>query len=368
VAEHELNDDGPLMVGASAGTGRLAAVCGTRPEPNARPEPRSRLPVIRRPEPIIHARRGGSRERSARGVDERRQLARDLHDGVQAELVSLLIRLKQAEEHPDTPPQLAQTFAVLGDHTTAALASVREIVLGIYPPALTRSGVTEALRAQAARASTTVIVSGTAPRSTDDAEAAVYFSCSEAIQNVAKHAGRDTRVTVSLAHDHGMLAVRVQDDGQGFDPVPVQEGPGLGNIRDRIDTLGGDVELESRPGRGTVLTLSLPWPRRRPNTAPCHRDPHKPGRLRVLMLGLAAAAGAISSHAGQTKIAGMVVAIGLAAPAVVLGLTDGPRRHREAARRALWRLAARASSSCRGLTRARTPTASQLDPSIGARP
>jgi len=86
---------------------------------------------------------------------------------------------------------------------------------------------------------------GTAPRSTDEAEAAVDFSCSEAMQNVAKRAGRGARVTLSLDHDRGTLVVRVQDDGRGFDPVGVQEGAGLGNIRDGINTLGAGVELGS---------------------------------------------------------------------------------------------------------------------------
>jgi signal transduction histidine kinase len=237
MAEHELNErlDGQLMVGASR-TGRLAGVAC-----------------------------GGPRQASADGIGDRRRLARDLHDGVQAELVSLVIRLKLAQEDPVTPDALARTFELLGDHATAALASVREIVLGVYPPTLASSGVIEALRTLAARAWTTVIVSGTVPRSTDEAEVAVYFSCSEAIQNVAKHAGPEARVTVSLKHDHGKLAVRVKDDGRGFDPARVQKGTGLGNIRDRIHGVRGSVELDSHPGHGTILLLSLPWPRRPPN-------------------------------------------------------------------------------------------------------
>jgi signal transduction histidine kinase len=236
--------------------------------------------------------------------DERRRLARDLHDGVQGELISLLIRLKQAEADPITPPGLARTFAVLGDHTTAALASVREIALGIYPPALARFGVAEALRTQAERAPTAVVVSGTAPRSTDEAEASVYFSCSEAIQNVAKHAGPRARVTLSLRHDSGMLAVQVKDDGRGFHPGRVPDRTGLGNIRDRINALGGVVKLDARPGRGTILTLALPWPRRRPNTRPSHRPSLKPGRFRALRLAMEAAGGAIIHQSRLASLGG----------------------------------------------------------------
>jgi signal transduction histidine kinase len=75
-------------------------------------------------------------------------------------------------------------------------------------------------------------------------------------------------MTLRLHHDHGTLAVRIEDDGRGFDPALTPDGAGLRNIRDRIQTLRGTVKLTSSPGRGTVLTISLPWSRRQPNTAP----------------------------------------------------------------------------------------------------
>ena len=256
---------GQLMVGAVAVADEVATVCGTCQVARARPDLRSLAPSLQVPEPVADTGRGRSHAGSA-GRAERRRLARDLHDGVQGELVSLLIRLKQAEEDPVTPPALARTFAALGDHATAALDSVRRIALGIDPPALARLGVVEALRIHAARASTTAIISGAVPRSSDEAEAAVYFSCLEAIQNVVKHAGRGACVTVSVREDYGTLAVRVKDDGRGFDPARVEEGAGVRNIRDRINALGGDVELASELGRGTVVTLWLPWLARQPGT------------------------------------------------------------------------------------------------------
>jgi signal transduction histidine kinase len=211
---------------------------------------------------------------SLRDLEERRRLGRDLHDGVQSELVSLIARIKLAEEDFATPPALGDTFAALSDHAIAALASVREVANGIHPPSLARFGVVEALRARAQRASAEVRVSGNVPRTNEEAEAAVYFSCSEAIQNVAKHAGRAARAELSLIHHAGMLAVRVQDDGQGFDPDRVAQGAGLTNIRDRIAVLGGFVHLTSSPGRGTALTISLPWPTRpsRPEPRGMHQD------------------------------------------------------------------------------------------------
>ena len=202
------------------------------------------------------------------GDDERRRLERDLHDGVQNELVALIVMLARAGRDPATPRALAGTLAELVGRGEAALHSVREIAHGIYPSTLTVFGIYEALRAQATRTSLAVSLNGTAPRSTEEAEVAVYFSCLEAIQNVAKHAGADARVTLRLQHHDGTLGVLVADDGDGFDSARIASGGGLRNIRDRIQTLGGTVELASTLGRGTVLSLSLPWPSREPNTDP----------------------------------------------------------------------------------------------------
>ncbi|MGO9886532.1 MAG: sensor histidine kinase [Solirubrobacteraceae bacterium] len=139
------------------------------------------------------------------------------HDGVQGELVALIVKLTLAEQDPSTPPALAGTLSELVARTEAALHFVGEIAHGIYPSPLAAFGVLEAVRAQAMQASVVVSVEGTAPRSTEEAEVAVYFSCLEAIQNVAKNAGSEARVTLRCQHDHGTLVVRVADDGVGFD-------------------------------------------------------------------------------------------------------------------------------------------------------
>ena len=193
-------------------------------------------------------------------ANERQRLARDLHDGVQAELLSLMLRLKVAEEDRHTPPALAATFVALEDHAAAALASLREIAYDIYPLPLTKLGLSEALRALATRAPIRVSVAGTTPRATNEAEAAMYFCCSEAIQNVTKHAGRSAQVKLGLHHHHGRLAARIADDGRGFDPAQTPDGAGLRNIRERVQPLDGTLRLTSTPGHGTVLTISLPWP------------------------------------------------------------------------------------------------------------
>jgi signal transduction histidine kinase len=113
-----------------------------------------------------------------------------------------------------------------------------------------------------------VSLGGTAPRCTDEVEAAVYFSCLEAVQNVAKHAGQHAQAAVRLQHDHRTLAVRIEDNWCGFDPAHTPESAGLANIHTRIEILGGAVMLTSTPGHGAVPSISLPWPARQPEPRP----------------------------------------------------------------------------------------------------
>jgi len=254
--------DGCLAVGdrmpirSTVATGDEGLDCGAlrlirppvRPESNLQP---------------IHGIKGSETGRARTllgGAGERRRLERDLHDGVQSELVALIVKLSVAQQAADTPPALADMLAGLEARAQAALDAVRNIARGIYPPVLADFGVREALRAQAARAAVHVALVGTVPRSAEEAEEAVYFACSEAIQNAAKHAGRGSQVTLRLQHEHRSLTVRIADDGRGFDPDRTRAGAGLKNIRDRIQDLGGTFTLASAPGRGAVLTLALPWP------------------------------------------------------------------------------------------------------------
>jgi signal transduction histidine kinase len=207
-------------------------------------------------------------------VDELRRLERDLHDGVQNELVALILGLHLVTEDPQTPLVLADALARLEALALAALDSVRNIARGIYPPSLAAFGVAEALREQVMRAPIDVRVAGDAPRSTDEAEAAIYFSCSEAIQNVVKHAGSGARATVELGYGQGTLDVRIADDGRGFNPARTTGYEGLHNIRDRIEALDGSFDLFSGHGRGTVLAISIPW---RPRLADANQGPRRFG-------------------------------------------------------------------------------------------
>lgn len=193
-------------------------------------------------------------------VRERRRLARDLHDGVQNELVALIVELAAAEQDRDTPPALAAKLSTLGARAEATLDAIRDIAQGVNPPILTAGGFVEAIRVQAHRAPMTVRMVGTAPRSSDAAEEASYFACLEALQNVAKHACRQAHVTIRVRYRDSKLRVHIEDDGGGFVWVPGCEGLGLTNIRDRIAAVGGTVSITSTMGRGTVVAVTLPWP------------------------------------------------------------------------------------------------------------
>jgi signal transduction histidine kinase len=251
--------DAQLAIAASPPSHQLARAHGEHDAASQHRALRSLVLSIRDSEPI-QTRRPPRAPAAIPFADDRRRLERDLHDGVQNELVALIVTLALAQEDPKTPPPLVETLAGLEARAQAVLDSVRDIARGIYPSLLADFGLAEALRAQAARAAVDVHLIGSAPRGTEAAEEAVYFACSEAIQNAAKYAGRGTRVAIRLHYERGSLAVRVADDGRGFDPAHTPRGAGLQNIRDRIEGLGGTFNLASRPGYGTAVVISLPWP------------------------------------------------------------------------------------------------------------
>jgi signal transduction histidine kinase len=97
-------------------------------------------------------------------------------------------------------------------------------------------------------------------RYSEDVEVAVYFCCLEALQNVAKHAGENASATLTLREDGGQLCFEVRDFGVGFDSRRAQRGSGLFNMQDRIEALGGQLTLTSRPGRGTTVRGAVPVP------------------------------------------------------------------------------------------------------------
>ena len=149
--------------------------------------------------------------------EERRRLERNLHDGAQQQLVALAVKLRLAEQLTERdPPKAKDLLADLQTETGEALENLRDLARGIYPPLLADKGLVAALESQARKSAVPVTVEATGVgRYPQDAEAAVYFSCLEALQNVAKYASA-SRATVSLSDGDGRLRFEVTDDGVGF--------------------------------------------------------------------------------------------------------------------------------------------------------
>jgi signal transduction histidine kinase len=149
-------------------------------------------------------------------------------------------------------------LADLQTETNHALEDLRDLARGIYPPLLADKGLGAALESQARKSAIPVSVEidgiGRYPQ---EAEAAVYFSCLEALQNVAKYA-HATSATVRLAQADRTLSFEVSDDGRGFDPAAASRGSGLQGIADRLAALGGELEVHSAPGDGTTVAGRLP--------------------------------------------------------------------------------------------------------------
>jgi signal transduction histidine kinase len=201
-----------------------------------------------------------SRQRLVGAQDEeRRRLERNIHDGAQQQLVAIGVRLALAERLVDLDAaQAKDLLEQLRTDTTQALDDLRDLARGIYPPLLADQGLAVALVAQARKATFPIEVSADgAGRYPQAIEAAVYFSCLEAIQNAAKYA-HATRVEIRLSHSNRALTFEVADDGDGFDPAARPPGSGLTNMRDRLDALGGALEVRSAPGSGTTLTGRIP--------------------------------------------------------------------------------------------------------------
>jgi signal transduction histidine kinase len=201
-----------------------------------------------------------SRQRLVAAQDEeRRRLERNLHDGAQQNLVALKVKLGLAEAFAEKDPARAkQLVGELKSDADEALETLRDLARGIYPPLLADKGLAAALESQARKAAVPVeIQAESIGRYPQDIEAAVYFCVLEALQNVQKYAGAQS-AEVKLNVSESGLTFEVTDDGQGFDGASVKRGAGLTNMTDRIDALGGQLELSSTPGRGTRVRGSLP--------------------------------------------------------------------------------------------------------------
>jgi signal transduction histidine kinase len=193
--------------------------------------------------------------------DERRRIERDIHDGVQQELASLIGKLRLGiNQIAVAPEDAASTIAGAQDDVRRALADVRAIAQGIHPAILDDQGIVRAIGARAKRLPLEVSVEAdpelVSRRFDRSIEGAAYFVASEALANIVKHA-EATEVTVHLEVDGDRLTIRVGDNGRGLGDDIVR-GSGLTNMADRAAALGGQVTVEANPAGGTTVVAELP--------------------------------------------------------------------------------------------------------------
>ncbi len=202
-----------------------------------------------------------SRQRIVTAQDERaKQLERNIHDGAQQQLVALAVKLRVAEGLAEREP--ARTKAMLAQlqaDATSALEDLRDLARGIYPPLLADRGLPTAIEAQARKAPLPVSVAPDGVgRYAPEVESALYFCCLEALQNVAKYA-HAARADIRLTAIADELVFEVVDDGVGFDPSS-SYGTGLQGMVDRMEALGGTLEIHSQKGGGTSVMGRVPAP------------------------------------------------------------------------------------------------------------
>ena len=193
--------------------------------------------------------------------EERRRLERDIHDGVQQELASVIGKLRLAlVQLPLAPDDASATIVGAQDDVRRALADVRAIAQGIHPAILDDHGIVRAIDARAKRLPLEVTVDAppelASRRFGRPVEGAAYFVASEALANIVKHADA-TAVAVNLAVEGDRLIIRICDDGRGLGDDVVR-GSGLTNMADRAAALGGHVTVEANAGGGTTVIAELP--------------------------------------------------------------------------------------------------------------
>jgi signal transduction histidine kinase len=199
-----------------------------------------------------------SRARIIAAADEaRRRIERDLHDGAQQRLVTLAVALRRAEAKvPSGLDELRTDVARVAEGLTTAVEELREMSRGIHPSVLTEGGLSPALKALGRRSAVRVKLDLRCDdRLPDQIEVAAYYTVAEALTNASKHA-RAERVWVSLDVQDDALELSIRDDGVGgADP---SRGSGLTGLRDRIEALGGTIQVESSLGQGTRITAKIP--------------------------------------------------------------------------------------------------------------
>jgi len=191
------------------------------------------------------------------GDAERRRLTRDLHDGAQQRLVSLMIELKLARSRFDEDPDLARKLLDSAvDNAAAAVDDLRDLAAGIHPAVLSQRGLDAAIESLATRAAFPVeLESRLENRLPLPVETAAYFVVAEALTNVAKYANA-THAAVSARVEDGTAVIEIRDDGAGG--ADASSGSGLRGLADRVGALDGALRVDSPPGAGTIVRATIP--------------------------------------------------------------------------------------------------------------
>lgn len=221
--------------------------------------------AARRQLELIREQASALRQRSRRIVEaqeeERRRLARDLHDGLQQQLVMLKVRAGMARSaiHDDAA-SAERVIDHLAEEIDATLEGLRATAQDIYPSILRDRGLQGALNSLAGRCPVPVdltVSPDPLPRADETVEASAYYVVAEAVSNALKHADCDT-LSVHAALGDDELEVTVRDDGVGFVRAEVEQTHGLTSMEDRCTALGGHLEVTSEPGGGTTVRARIP--------------------------------------------------------------------------------------------------------------
>jgi signal transduction histidine kinase len=207
---------------------------------------------------LVTARLAASRMRLVEAADnERRRIEHNLHDGAQQRLTALRVHLGTYADRARTYPGVsAGLFDDAAHELTLAIDDLRDLARGIHPSALTDLGLANAVRDMALRSAVPIRLLELPDRRLDaTVEATAYYVISEAITNARRHSGADT-VSVRAAAPRGILHVIIADDGVGG--ARPTKGSGLEGLRDRVEAIGGRLEIDSPAGRGTRILASLP--------------------------------------------------------------------------------------------------------------
>ncbi|GAA3155212.1 hypothetical protein GCM10010466_52720 [Planomonospora alba] len=205
----------------------------------------------------------GERNRELGVLEERARLVREIHDTLAQGFSGIITQLEAAEQAEGDPPAVRRRVALAKRLARESLAEARRSVDALRPGPLRDAGLDGALAAVAGRwqALTGVpvafSVNGGARPLGAEAETVLLRAAQEGLANIAKHAGA-RRVALTLSYMEGEVTLDVLDDGAGFDPSLPSGGYGLAAMRERAGQAGGTVTVESAPGEGTALCLSIP--------------------------------------------------------------------------------------------------------------